>query len=158
MIDKCLVEHGYQRQDLPDWIWKYPLGRCLETVGRVHLSADREYALLNSQAGKEAEVSLRTNLASFRRKTRFTPNERSEITYRVHEPYSVLLKVKIPLSWIHEFEDLQRRIPTVIIHTPSMSKVEAWDWLLQHILSVTVNEVPPERIIRHERVSYKRGR
>lgn len=62
-IDDILAEYGLRREDVPEWMWKYPLSRCKETSEKVYLSADPAYATGNALAGFEAEDDLRRYLA-----------------------------------------------------------------------------------------------
>lgn len=156
MIDGWLAEYGYSRKDLPNWIWKYPLDRCKETADIIHLSGDKRYAWINSQAGKEVEVDFRTHLAAWLKEVRgeeLSREERAEISDRVYEPYSVLFKVKIPTHWIHRIEDYKGRLDSVMSHFPHMSEDEAWEYLLSKV-TITVDKVPNEYIIDYEVVPY----
>ena len=153
MIDNLLAEYNHTRSDLPDWTWKYPLARCQETVGRVYLSGNRKYALANSQAGKEVEADMRKNIIAHDRGGSLAPGERHKIISQAYEPYSALLKVRIPTSWINQLNDLKKRIPLVIRHYPYMSEYKAWKYLLEEV-TVTVSEIPPEYIIGYRIVPF----
>lgn len=62
LIDKILTEYGETRDSVPKYYWQYPLWRCVETAGKVHITGDRNYAICNCLAGYEAETELRSHL------------------------------------------------------------------------------------------------
>jgi len=62
-IDSILTEYGVTRADVPEYIWKYPLDRLMETSKHVYLSADPRVAKGNALASYEAEDMMRRELS-----------------------------------------------------------------------------------------------
>ena len=155
MVGGWLAEYGVSREEVPGWVWKYAQDRCGETVSEIYLSGDRDYAWGNSQAGKEAEVTLRTSLNAWLKESRgerLSSEERMAISDAVHEPFSVLFRVKIPTSWILRLGDYESRIKHIKDYHHS-SREEAWEYFLS-LGTITVKEVPPANILDYEIVPY----
>jgi len=148
LIDKILAEYGETRDSVPKYYWQYPLWRCLETAGKVHVTGDKDYAACNCLAGYEAETQLRSHLEARRehRKMRYlTPEEamRREMPCAICK---VILDEKdIPKEQvddikeraIHAAKEMPEKFPTV---------EAALDYIYSKGTIILDKNVPPEKI------------
>jgi hypothetical protein len=147
LVDDILSEYGETRESIPKYYWKWPLLRCKETVNRVYLSGDRDYAVCNCLAGFEAETQLRSHLEARKRHAKFRFLSTKE-ALKKEMPCSVceiaLSRDEVPRELMAEFE---HRAESASLRSPDKfpTKEAALDYILENT-TITLPMVTSDKI------------
>lgn len=141
-IDAILAEYGETRNTVPEYWWHYPLERCHESVGKVYLTGDKDYAACNCLAGFEPETHLRAYLEAKRKhqKVVFNPPHTECSVCKVE-----LSETEIPKEQMSDIDrrarDATRRDPQ---HFPTAKAAKEY---ILGATTITLVSVAPEKII-----------